>query len=96
MAQRVLFRPIGITFVPRTRQQFSRSFSTVLDTPIDPKTQQLTPPSQGRVASVFDDALNAVAPRTNWTREEITEVYSTSLINLTHAAVCWCRRILDL
>jgi|TARA_R110002003_G_scaffold595_16_gene20830 biotin synthase len=62
-----------------------RPFSTVIDAPVDPKTQQITPPSGRR--SVFEDAAQAVAPRTNWTKEEISEVYSTSLIELTYASV---------
>jgi biotin synthase len=81
MGQRILLRPVGLTFVPRTRH-ISRSFSTVLDTPVDPATQQLR-----RTTSVFEEALNARAPRTNWTKEEISEVYNTSLIDLTYASV---------
>jgi len=82
MAHRVLvLTGRGLTFIPRSRQ-ISRSFSTVLDTPVDPGTQQL------RKSSVFENALNANAPRTTWTKEEITEVYNTSLIDLTYAAVC--------
>jgi hypothetical protein len=82
MAQRMLLRPAGSVFVPRTLP-ISRSFSTVLDTPVDPATQQIR-----RIRSVFKDALDAKAPRTNWTKEEITEVYNTSLIDLTYASVC--------
>lgn len=86
MAQRLLLRPIGLIIVPRTQLSLcSRSFSTVLDAPVDPRTQQITPPT--RVTSVFDEALNAKGPRTNWSKEEISEVYNTSLIDLTHAAV---------
>ena len=82
MAHRVLvLTGRGLPFIPRSRQ-ISRSFSTVLDTPVDPGTQQL------RKSSVFENALNANAPRTTWTKEEITEVYNTSLIDLTYAAVC--------
>jgi hypothetical protein len=60
----------------------ARPFSTVLDTPVDPSS---TPPT--RKASVFENALNAVAPRTNWTKGEIAQVYNTPLIDLTHASV---------
>lgn len=40
-----------------------------------------TPPS------VFNTALEANAPRYNWTREEIKEIYDTPLMNLAFAAV---------
>lgn len=86
MAQRTLVRPIGLALNSARAQQFVRPFSTVLDTPIDPKTQQVAPPT--RKSSVFEDAVNAAGPRTNWTREEIAEVYNTPLIRLTYAAVC--------
>jgi len=86
MAQRVLLRTgRGLSLAPRSLQ-ITRSFSTVLDTPVDPGTQQLR--SSTRTGSVFENALNASAPRTSWTKEEIAEVYNTSLIDLTHAAVC--------
>ncbi|KAF2129584.1 biotin synthase [Dothidotthia symphoricarpi CBS 119687] len=93
MAQRLLKRPIGLLFVPVRTQYLSRSFSTVLDTPVDPSTQQITPPTSQR--SVFQDALQAAGPRTNWTREEIAEVYNTSLIELTYAASAVHRRFHD-
>ena len=88
MAQRTLVRPIGFALNSARTQQFFRPFSTVLDTPINPQTQQVTP-QIGRKSSVFENAVNAAGPRNNWTREEITEVYNTPLIKLTYAAVCF-------
>lgn len=82
MAQRMLLRASGPR---RVYYGFTRSFSTVLDTPVDPGTQQIrlaTPRT-----TVFENALNAKAPRTNWTKEEISEIYNTSLIDLTYASV---------
>ncbi|KAF9694322.1 hypothetical protein EKO04_007406 [Ascochyta lentis] len=93
MAQRTLVRPIGFALSSVRTQQFVRPFSTVLDTPIDPKTQQVTPPT--RKSSVFEDALNAAGPRNNWTREEIAEVYNTPLIKLTYAAASVHQRFHD-
>jgi len=86
MAQRTLLRPIGRVLSSAHTTQFGRPFSTVLDTPIDPKTQKVTPPAI-RKSSVYEDAVNATGPRTNWTREEISEIYNTPLIRLTYAAV---------
>lgn len=82
MAQRVLARPLGFICLP-TRV---RSFSTVIDAPIDPRTQRASPPA-GK-SSILDDARQATATRTNWTKEEISQVYNTPLIELTYASVC--------
>jgi biotin synthase len=38
--------------------------------------------------SAFESALEASAPRTNWTKEEIKEIYDTPLMKLAYAAVC--------
>jgi biotin synthase len=37
--------------------------------------------------SVFQQAIEATEPRTNWTREEIQQIYDTPLIELAFAAV---------
>lgn len=81
MAQRALARPVGFRYIS-TR---TRPFSTVIDVNVDPRTQQITPPAGRR--SVFEEAVRAAGPRTNWTKEEISEVYNTSLIELTYASV---------
>jgi biotin synthase len=65
-----------------------------LDTPIDPQTQRATPPA-ARKSSVFEDAVNATGTRTNWTREEIAEIYNTPLIKLTYAAASVHQRFHD-
>ncbi|KAF2031571.1 biotin synthase [Setomelanomma holmii] len=88
MACRLLARPIGPRFT--TYRPYIRSFSTVVDAPIDPTTQRINTASAGR--SVFDDAALALAPRTNWTKDEISEVYNTSLIELTYASATMHRR----
>jgi biotin synthase len=63
-----------------------RKFSTVLDTPVYPSSQRGN--GLGTQSAVFLDALYATGPRTNWTKEEISELYHTSLIDLTYASVC--------
>jgi biotin synthase len=52
----------------------ARAYSTVL-------------PGTPRVAGALQNAMNQTAPRTNWTKEEITEIYETPLMELTFAAV---------
>jgi len=37
--------------------------------------------------SAFENALEASAPRNNWTKEEIKEIYDTPLMKLAYAAV---------
>jgi biotin synthase len=87
MAQRILKQSVGLALVPRAQLR-SRGFSTVSDAPIDPRTQQIGPTVARRASSVYEDALNATTPRTNWTKDEISEIYNTSLIDLTYASVC--------
>jgi biotin synthase len=57
----------------------------VIDAPVDARTQQLT--SSTSSESTFGNAVQAVAPRTNWTLEEISELYNKPLIELTYASV---------
>jgi hypothetical protein len=38
--------------------------------------------------SALENALEASAPRNNWTKEEIKEIYDTPLMKLAYAAVC--------
>ncbi|KAK2811205.1 hypothetical protein FQN50_002302 [Emmonsiellopsis sp. PD_5] len=52
-----------------------------------------TIPSSTR--NVLQDALAAEAPRTNWTRDEIKQIYETPLHQLTHAAATVHRRFHD-
>jgi hypothetical protein len=70
-SSRALFQHAGSRSV-------SRQYGTISEIP----TQlNATPPS------VFQNALDASAPRTNWTREEIKEIYETPLMQLAFAAV---------
>jgi biotin synthase len=87
MAHRNLVRALRVPVLPRAQHSF-RGFSTVLDGHVDPQTQRITPPIARHASSVYENALHATGPRTNWTKDEITEVYNTSLIDLTYASVC--------
>lgn len=68
-------------------QRLSRPFSTVLDGPVHPSTQTSPPPPPPSSSSVFQDVVHATAPRNNWTREEISKIYNTPLMELTYASV---------
>jgi biotin synthase len=85
MAQRAFLRPLAFaSTASRSTYRTQRPFSTVLDTPIFP-AQQEAPPTTN--SSVFQDAVEATAVRTNWTTEEISQIYNTPLMELTYASV---------
>lgn len=74
---------------------WARQFSTVVDdtfAPISPSSAP--PPPQSRKGRVLEDAVNATAPRFDWTKDEIREVYNTPLMELAFQSVCWTK-ILD-
>ncbi|KAF1993378.1 biotin synthase [Amniculicola lignicola CBS 123094] len=75
----------------RTRLLY-RPFSTVIDTPVDPASQQTLQDSPLVSTNVLEDAVQATAPRTNWTREQISSIYNVPLIDLTYAAATVHRR----
>jgi len=58
-------------------QYLVRRYGTISDVPI----QSSTAPR-----SAFDDAREATAPRNNWTKEEIQEIYDTPLMKLAFAS----------
>ncbi|KAF2754523.1 biotin synthase [Pseudovirgaria hyperparasitica] len=81
--QRVTFQHPGLIVAPRT-------FSTVHDVPATPfsskpPTEPPAPPTAERTGQLAK-ALNAIAPRNDWTKEEIQEVYETPLMELISAA----------
>jgi hypothetical protein len=53
-----------------------------------------TPPQQ--TSSLLDQAASATGPRSNWTKDEITEIHQTPLMELAFAAVCDRPNILHL
>ncbi|KAL1591418.1 biotin synthase [Paraconiothyrium brasiliense] len=73
----------------------ARPFSTVIDAPISATAQQVPPAAPSTAGSVFRDAVDATGPRTNWTKEQIAEIYNTSLIDLTYGASTVHRRFHD-
>jgi hypothetical protein len=67
-----------------------RSYSTVHDLPHTSGSfaQPPTPPIAADNTSVFQKALNATAPRNDWTKEQISEIHQIPLMELAFAAVC--------
>ncbi|KAK3202720.1 hypothetical protein GRF29_154g503977 [Pseudopithomyces chartarum] len=98
MAHRALLRPVRLApSFPLARPCLSaaRPFSTVIDAPISPAEQRTPPAAPSSSGSVFSDAVQATGPRTNWTKEQISEVYNTPLIELTYGASTVHRRFHD-
>ncbi|KAL1960279.1 hypothetical protein VTO42DRAFT_8239 [Malbranchea cinnamomea] len=90
MASRLVSLPraaarAGSMTVPVSR----RSLSTVHD--ISPSAPRATAP----LSTVLQDAVAAKGPRTNWTRDEIQQIYDTPLHQLTFAAATVHRRFHD-
>lgn len=63
-----------------------RCYGSVSTVTNGPSMQSATPTSIPR-DSVFQEAIEATEPRTNWTRDEIQQIYHTPLIELAFAAV---------
>jgi hypothetical protein len=78
------------TTLRRAPQQLGRRrlYSTVQDLPRTVGSfTDAAPPAPTRSSSVFDDAVSAASPRYDWTREQISQIHQTSLMELTYAAV---------
>lgn len=81
-----LFRPLrsnhklpSISLPLRFQPVNSKSYGTVSSVP-----PQATENSVTSQKDVYQEALNATEPRTNWTREEIKTIYDKPLMEL-----CW-------
>ena len=74
-----------------------RTYSTVRDVPRPAGSfTDAAPPAAPRSTSVFDDAVAATGPRHNWTKEEISQIHQTPLMELAFAAVWFPTRSSDL
>lgn len=67
----------------RSLQQVTRSFSTI----VDDRLSSIAGSPLPRAGNVLQEALNATAPRHNWSRDEIREIYNTPLMELAHQSV---------
>jgi biotin synthase len=66
----------------------TRSTPWVVDdtfSPVSPASAP--PPPQARKGRVLEEAVNATAPRFDWTKDEIREIYNTPLMELAFQAV---------
>ncbi|KAK6428951.1 biotin synthase [Oleoguttula sp. CCFEE 5521] len=67
-----------LSSIPRIRQ-----FSTVVDDAFSPVSSSgVPPPPTARQGTALRDAVNAKAPRFDWSKEEIREIYNTPLMEL--------------
>lgn len=68
----------------------SRTFSTVIDENISPVSSSLSPPpspAPHAAGALLQDTVNANEPRTNWTKNEIRELFNTPLMELAFNSV---------
>lgn len=77
----------------KASQQISwRSYSVVHDVPRTAGSiTHAAPPFPSTSKSVFEEAVNATKPRNTWTKDEISEIYKTPLMELAYAAVSYGR-----
>jgi biotin synthase len=76
----------AIRLSPASRQHpvsARRALSTIQDAPI----LNTSFPVQATQSTPLQDAVKASGPRMTWTKEEITQIYNTSLMELQYAAV---------
>lgn len=83
------FRPTFVASVRVSSTISRRALSTVQDIPFSPPINTTAPPPAPTPVntSPLQTALNATGPRHNWTKEEISSIYNTSLLELQYAAV---------
>lgn len=82
------------SFQPVSVPVQARAFSTPVNdafSPVAPTGQAPPPPpsfvGSDQTSAVLRDAVNATAPRYDWTREEIRELYNTPLMELAFQSV---------
>lgn len=76
------FRASRALQLQASRLSLARNYGTVSDAPNDPAALGLSSSK-----SVFQQAVEAKGPRTNWTKEEIKQIHDMPLMELAFAAV---------
>lgn len=56
--------------------------------PATPSFSSLSAEEPPRLGQVLGEALKATTPRSDWTKDEVREVYNTPLLDLVHYSVC--------
>ncbi|KAL4992820.1 hypothetical protein BDW68DRAFT_148916 [Aspergillus falconensis] len=79
---------MSVSFSRSLPRAFIRSYGTVQPSPTAASFASRIPPA-------LQEAVAATAPRTNWTRDEVQQIYETSLNQLTYAAAAVHRRFHD-
>lgn len=85
MSLTILPRRVALRSTSAASVQLARQFSTVVDDTFSPASAP--PPPQANKGRVLEDAVNAKAPRFDWTKDEIREIYNTPLMELAFQSV---------
>jgi len=80
---RALFRPRPV----QSTTISIKNYGTVSEAPANQPSIRGSPSVGDPAKSIFQSAIEAQSPRTNWTRDEIGEIYETPLMKLAFAAV---------
>lgn len=83
LPSRAAARALQVKTVVRTRY-----FSTPVNDTFSPVPS--TPPPPPATQSALWAAVNARAPRNDWSKDEIRDIYNTPLMELAHQAVGEC------
>ncbi|EQL38468.1 biotin synthase [Blastomyces dermatitidis ER-3] len=86
-----IIRMASIRVSPAGARSFLRLFTPITQT----RAATSISPAAASTSTVLQDAIAAEAPRINWTRDEIRQIYETPLHQLTHAAATVHRRFHD-
>lgn len=78
----------AVRAVPVSAAVAVRSFSTPVNDAFSPIATTPPPPPREGQSSALWEAVNARAPRYDWTKDEIREIYNTPLMELAHQSVC--------
>jgi len=84
---------MSLTLLPRRAAVRSAPWIRQFSTAVDDTFSQVSPagappaPPQPKKGSALEDAVNAKAPRFDWTKDEIREIYNTPLMELAFQSV---------
>ncbi|KAF7187327.1 Biotin synthase, mitochondrial [Pseudocercospora fuligena] len=92
MSLTILSRRAAARSIQPATTVFNRPFSTPVNDTFSPLSSSSTPPPPPEAQSALWSAVNARAPRYDWTKDEIRDIYNTPLMELAHQSGVLHRR----